>query len=117
MGVDYIEQKKRGFRKMYDGGRAALAEPDLMPSDEEWEEQHVLFDVHDGCTLAEGEGLVVQISGATLLALRGNDIVASAGNPPEAVMTAIRRASGYTVARVARFSGVSRTADLAFRLQ
>lgn len=117
MGVDFIEQKKQGFRKMFDGGKSALVEPDLLPSDQEWEEQHVLFEVHDGCTLAEGEQLVVQISGSTLIAMRGNDIVATAGSPPESVVTAMRRAHGYVVARVTRFSAVSRTADLAFRLQ
>ncbi len=117
MGIDFIEQKKRGFRKMYDGGRAALAEPDLMPSDQEWEEQHVLFEVHAGFTLAEGERVAVQIAGATLVALQGNDVAATAANPPDSVLTAMRRASGYAVARVARFSSVSRTADLAFRLQ
>ena len=117
MGLDFMEQKKGAFRKMYDGGKAALEAPDLLPADQEWEEQHVLFDVHDGTTLAEGEQLVVQASGTSLVALRGHDVVATAGSPPESVVTAIRRAKGYVLARVARFSGVSRTADLAFRLQ
>jgi hypothetical protein len=102
---------------MYDGARDALAMPDLMSPDEQWEEQLVLFDVHQGCTLAEGEELLVQVSGATLVALRGHDAVATAANPPEAVVIAVRRAKGYVLARVARFSAVSRTADLAFRLQ
>lgn len=88
-----------------------------MPSEEEWEEQQVLFDVHDGCTLAEGEELLVQISGSSLVALRGHDAVATAGHPPENVLSAVRRARGYVLSRVARFSAVSRTADLAFRLQ
>ena len=88
-----------------------------MPSEEEWEEQQVLFDVHDGCTLAEGEELLVQIGGSSLVALRGHDAVATAGHPPENVLLAVRRARGYVLARVARFSAVSRTADLAFRLQ
>src|SRR5688572_6693208 len=117
MGLDFMEQKRGAFRKMYDGGKAALEAPDLLPADEEWEEQHVLFDVHEGTTLAEGEQLVVQVSGTSLVALRGHDVAATAGNPPESVVTAIRRAKGYVLARVARFSGVSRTADLAFRLQ
>jgi hypothetical protein len=51
------------------------------------------------------------------VALRGHDAVATATNPPASVMIAIRRASGYVLALVARFSAVSRTADLAFRLQ
>jgi hypothetical protein len=73
--------------------------------------------VHDGCTLVEGEELLVQISGSSLVALRGHDVIATAGNPPESVLSAVRRARGYVLARVARFSAVSRTADLAFRLQ
>lgn len=117
MGLDFITQKAKGFRKLWDGGRAALATPDLMPSEEEWAEQHVLFDVHDGCVLAKGEELLVQISGSSLVAMRDHDAVATAGNPPESVSTAIRRAKGYVLARVARFSEVSRTADLAFRLR
>ena len=117
MGLDFITSKAKGFRKFWDGGRAALATLDLLSPEEQWEEQHVLFEVQDGVTLSEGEHLVVQISGTTLVALRGQDVVATAGNPPESVMTAIRRAKGYVMARVARFSAVSRTADLAFRLQ
>ncbi len=117
MGLDFITQKAKGFKKLWDGGRAALATPDLMPSEEEWEEQHVLFEVHNGCTLTEGEELLVQISGSSLVALRGHDAVATAGNPPESVLSAVRRARGYVLARVARFSAVSRTADLGFRLQ
>lgn len=117
MGLDFMEEKKRAFRKMYDGGKAALEAPDLLPSEQEWEEQHVLFDVHEAITLTEGEELVVQVSGTILVALRGHDVVATAGNPPETVVAAIRRANGYVLARVARYSAVSRTADLAFRLQ
>jgi hypothetical protein len=116
MGLDFITRKAKGFTKMYDGGREALASPDLLSPEEQWEEQLVLFDVHQGCTLAEGEELLVQVSGETLVALRGHDAVATAANPPEAVMIAVRRAKGYVLARVARFSAVSRTADLAFRL-
>lgn len=104
MGLDFISQKAKSFRKRWDGGRAALATPDLLSPEEKWEEQHVLFDVHDGVTLAEGEHLVVQISGPTLVALRGQDVVASAGNPPETVVAAIRRAKGYVLGRVSRFS-------------
>jgi hypothetical protein len=98
-------------------GREALTAPDLLSPEEQWEEQLVLFDVHQGCTLSEGEELLVQISGAGLVALRGHDVVATAMKPPEAVTIAIRRAKGYVLARVARFSRISRTADLAFRLQ
>ena len=116
MGLDFITKKAKGFTKMYDGGRDALAAPDLMSPDEQWDEQLVLFDVHQGCTLNEGEELLVQISGATLVALRTHDAVATAVNPPGSVMIAIRNANGYVLARVARFSAISRTADLAFRL-
>ena len=117
MGLDFIAAKKRALRRMYDGGKAALETPDLLPADQAWEEQHVLFDVHDGVALAEGEELVVQISGTSLVALRGYDLVATAENPPETVVTAIGQRKGYTLARVARFSAASRTADLAFRLR
>jgi hypothetical protein len=117
MGLDFITRKAKGFTKMYDGGREALASPDLLSPEEQWEEQLVLFDVHQGCTLVEGEELLVQVTGSTLVALRGHDAVATAANPPESVMIAVRRAKGYVLARVARFSAISRTADLAFRLQ
>lgn len=117
MGVDFIHEKKQRFRKMFDGGRAALADPGLIQTEEEWAEQLVLFDVNDGITLTEGETLVVQIDGAHLVASRGNGVVATAGEPPAAVMTAMRKTAGYVLARVARFSAISRTADLAFRLQ
>jgi hypothetical protein len=49
--------------------------------------------------------------------LRSHDAVATAANPPDSVMIAVRRAKGYVLARVARFSAISRTADLAFRLR
>lgn len=117
MGLDFITRKAKGFTKMYDGGREALASPDLLSPEEQWEEQLVLFDVHQGCTLAEGEELLVQVTASTLVALRGHDAVATAANPAESVMIAVRRATGYVLARVARFSVISRTADLAFRLQ
>jgi hypothetical protein len=117
MGLDFITRKAKGFTKMWDGGREVLAAPDLLSPEEKWEEQLVLFEVHQGCVLVEGEELLVQISGSTLVALRGHDAVATATNPPASVMIAIRRASGYVLALVARFSAVSRTADLAFRLQ
>lgn len=117
MGLDFITHKAKAFRKMFDGGRDKLAVPDLLPSDEEWEEQHVLFEVHEGCTLTEGEELLVQLVGSSLIALRGHDPVATAATPPESILTAFRRAKGYVVARVTRFSEVSRTADLAFLLE
>jgi hypothetical protein len=117
MGLDFITVKGKAFRKAWNGGAAALANPDLFSPCETWDEQLVLFDVHDGYTLAEGEELVVQIAGASLVALRGQEAVATAGNPPPSIMTAISRARGYVLARVARYSAVSRTADLAFRVQ
>ncbi len=99
MGLDFIRGKAKGFTKMYDGGREMLASPDLLSPAEQWEEQLVLFDVHQGCTPTEGEELLVQISGATLVALRGHDAVATAANPPEAVMIAVRRAMSSRVSR------------------
>ena len=117
MGLDFIRHKAKGFKKLWDGGREALAASDLLSPEEQWEEHLVLFDVHDGCTATEDEELLVQISGTSLVALRGHDPVATAVNPTESVTMAIRRAKGYVLARVARFSPVSRTADLTFRLQ
>ena len=117
MGLDFIRHKAKGFKKLWDGGREALAAPDLLSPEAQWEEQLVLFDVHNGCTLVEDEELLVQTSGTSLVALRGHDTVATAVSPTESVTMAIRRAKGYVLARVARFSPVSRTADLAFRLQ
>ena len=117
MGLDFIQQKKRAFRKMFDGGREALTAPDLLPSEEAWEDQQVLFEAHSGCSLVAGDDLVVQISGSSLVALRGQDVVATAANPPENVVTAIKQAKGYVLASVARFSSRSCTADLAFRLR
>lgn len=116
MGLDFIHQKKRAFRKMFDGGREALASPDLLPSEEDWEDQQVLFEVPRDCSLVDGDDLVVQISGSRLVALRGQDVVATAENPPESVVTAIKQAQGYVLASVVRFSSLSSTADLAFRL-
>ena len=117
MGLDFISQKAKGFKKLWDGGREALAAPDLLSPEEQWEEQLVLFDVHDGCKVTDDEELLVQTTGTSLVALRGHDTVATAVNPPESVTQAIRRANGYVLSRVARFSPVSRTADLTFRLQ
>ena len=34
MGLDFITQKAKGFTKMYDGGREALASPDLLSPEE-----------------------------------------------------------------------------------
>jgi hypothetical protein len=117
MGVDFIHQNKRHFRRAFDGGRAALADPGLFPSEHEEDEQLVLFDVHDGTTLAEGDMLVVQIDGEHLVASRGDGVVATAGEPPASIMAAMRNTSGYALVRVARVSTLSGTADLAFRLQ
>jgi hypothetical protein len=116
MGLDFITQKAKGFKKLWDGGRAALAEPDLHGSEAEWQEQHVLFDVHDGYAVTVDEELVVQVDGGHLVALRGHEVVATALNPPETIVAAMRAAHNYVLARVTRFSTVSRTADLAFRL-
>lgn len=116
MGLDFITVKAKAFKKAWNGGAAALGVADLLSPEEAWDEQLVLFDAHEGCTLVEGEELVVQVSGTGLVAVRGTLAVATAGNPPESVMLAVRRARGYVLARVARFSAVSRTADLAFRL-
>jgi hypothetical protein len=116
MGLDFITVKAKAFKKAWNGSAAALGAPDLFSPEETWDEQLVLFDVHEGWTLLEGEELVVQIGGTTLVALRGTAVVATAGSPPESVMVAVRRARGYVLGRVARFSAVSRTADLAFRL-
>ena len=116
MGLDFIMQKAKSFKKAWDRGRDALAAPDLLSPEEQWEEQFVLFDVHDGTTLTENEELLVQTGGTSLIALRGHDIVATAVSPAENVTTAIRHANGCALVRVARFSPVSGTADLAIRL-
>lgn len=104
MGLDFITEKAKRFKKLWDGGREVLGAPDLLSPEEQWEEQLVLFDVQDGSTLAAEEELLVQIGGTSLVALRGHDVVATAANPTERVTTAIRHAKGYVLARVARFS-------------
>ena len=118
MGLDFITEKAKNFRKLWDGGRMRLEAPDLLESETEWEEQHVLFEVHGNDSLALGEELVVQVDGSTLVALRGHDVVATAGAPPQNVLTAVRSTRNtHLLVRVVRHSSISRTADLAFRLQ
>jgi hypothetical protein len=116
VGLDFITQKGKAFHKMWDGGRTALATADLLDGEAEWDEQHVLFDVHRGIKLGVGDHLVVQVDGAALVALRGQDVVATASAPPAGILAAVTTA-GYALARVARYSDVSNTADLAFRVR
>lgn len=59
MGLDFITLKAKKFKKLWDGGREALAAPDLLAPQERWEEQLVVFDVYDGCILAGDEELLV----------------------------------------------------------
>jgi hypothetical protein len=117
MGLEFITAKARHFRKMYDGGRARLDTADLLISDEAWEDQLVLFDVLNGHAVIEGEELLIQASGPSLIASRDHDAVATATNPPPTVVNAILKAHGYVVARVVRYAPISNTADLAFRFQ
>jgi hypothetical protein len=116
VGLEFIFNKKTAFRKMWNRGVEVMTASDLLPSQQVWEEQHVLFDVRDGCVIHEGDELLVQAVGDTLVAEDRTGIVAVALKPPAAVVAAIRRAHSFTLARVARVSEISRTADLVFRL-
>lgn len=117
MGLDFLREKGKAFVKQWDGGREMLAAPDLLEGDAEWQEQHVLFDLHDHCSVAVGEELIVQTIGNDLVALRGHDIVATATMPPPNVRDAVRGAHGYVLAQVARVSVISRTIDLEFQVR
>jgi len=117
VGLDFIRVKGKAFVKQWDAGRDELTAPDLLEAEAEWQEQHVLFEIHHGFAVAVGEELVVQVDGDNLVALRAHDMVATATAPPANVLAAIREAHGYVLALVARYSPVSRTADLVFRLR
>jgi hypothetical protein len=116
MGMDFVTSKAKAFTKQWDGARAALAVADLLAAEAELLEQEVLFEVHDGFTLSVGEDLVVQLSGDELVALRGHDIVATAVCPPAGVVAFVKTAHGFALGCVTRYSAVSRTADVAFRV-
>jgi hypothetical protein len=116
VGIDFISAKRRFVKKVFNGGRAALETADLLVVEEVAEDLSVVFEIHEGVTLVEGEQLVVQVAAGTLVALR-DGVVATALNPPESVMTAMRRAHGVALGRVVRVSAMSRTANIAFRLE
>ena len=117
MGLEFIYSKRDAFRKMWNRGIATLTAPDLLPSEYVMEEQHVLFEIRKGCAVHQGDELMVQAVGDTLVAEDRTGIVATAVKPPATVLSAIRRAHGLTLARVARVWELSRTADLLFQLR
>jgi hypothetical protein len=116
VGVDFISEKRRFVKKMFNGGRAALETADLLIVEEVSDDLSVLFELHEGATVVEGEELVVQAAAGTLVALR-EGIVATALHPPPSILTAMERAHGVVLGRVVRVSTMSRTVNIAFRLE
>jgi hypothetical protein len=116
VGLDFIAAKRRFVRKMFNGGRADLETADLLIVEEIFEDLSVVFEIHPGVTIQQGEELVVQVSKRTLVAMR-DGIVATALNPPSSLLVAMQRAHNVAVGRVVRVSPVSRTANLAFRME
>jgi hypothetical protein len=100
MGVDFISNKTKSFKKGWDRAAAALATPDLFRQQPSGEARQVQGDLVPGATVTPGETLTVRLTEAGMVAYRRDAVVAEFAAPPAEVVQALREGCGVASAKV-----------------
>lgn len=101
MGVDFIRQRAKTFRKSWDLHRLALAERNLFTQEPEQVVRTIVARLIAPGDLEVGERVLVREMDGTLEVLTGTTVRAVAISPPASLSEALRDVGGYTDAKVA----------------
>lgn len=100
MGVDFISNKARSYKKGWDRAAVTLACPDLFRQQPTAESRQVQGDLLPGASATVGETLTVRLTETGMFAYRCDAVIAQFTSPPGETMQAMREACGVAIARV-----------------
>ena len=112
MGVEFLKRTKRTISKSIDTNRANLSTPDLLTRTPEDQPRCLLAAIAPGACLITGDVVIVETHDSSLLARRGNTIVARFKNPPAAYVSAINQSGGVAGGIIRKVNTISKTVDV-----
>lgn len=115
MGVDFISNKVRTFRKGWDREAAALATPDLFRPQPSGQARQIQGDLATGATVSVGEALTVRLTGTEIVAYRLDAIVVEFTAPPAEIIEALRQGCDVASAIVETFDALGGTVRISLK--
>jgi hypothetical protein len=100
MGVDFIRQRAKSFRKLWDRHRLELTTKDLFSREPDCITRGAVARVLGSDRVEEGTPLLLVVQGETLVAMREMRPVAVLVRPPASLLTLIEESGGYADGRV-----------------
>lgn len=100
MGVDFISNKAKSFKKGWDREAVALACPDLFRQQPLGESRQVQGDLLPGASATVGETLTVRLTETGMFAYRRDAVIAQFASPPSESLQAMREGCSIATAKV-----------------
>lgn len=110
MGLDFIRQRAKAFKRGWDQHRVSLATPTLFSVDPECAPRTAVAKLH--APLDPGSSMLVHADPRGLTGYQGHTPVAVFVDPPADVVAAVRRSGGYAEGLVVSIAG-DRVAEVA----
>jgi hypothetical protein len=112
MGLDFLRNKARSFRKSWSGGVARLAEPSLFTRYPECHSRSVIASLAQDAAVEVGAPLALHVDGKLLAVVRETTRVGTVSEPPADLLSAITKAGGGASGRISQVNPISGTANV-----
>lgn len=103
MGLDFIRQRAKAFKRSWDYHRVSLATPTLFSVDPECAPRTAVAKLNS--SLKPGASMLVHAEHHGLTGYQGHTPVAVFVDPPADIVAAVRRSGGYAEGRVVVTAG------------
>ena len=112
MGLDFIQLRAKPYRKRWDNGRKALATADLFTRETSCAGRSAPFDLDGGAALHEGDTVVVEAQGTSLIARQCLAQVGRIDNPPAELWRAVLDSCGIAKGTIEHVHNFARVAEI-----
>lgn len=112
MGVEFLEKVSRSCKKSWDRSRVMLGTADLFKREPTCQGRTTAADIIGNSKLSKGDTLVVQKSGESLIARRGNTEVARIDKPQPDQLRAVEASCGVAKGTVEEVHDRARVVEI-----
>lgn len=112
MGLDFIRNAAKSFRKGLDQSRIDLCTPNLFTQLPECEPRGYTVKIRSNRRLRPGEDLCVRFHNGKIVAQRGMDIIAEFNAPPSELVAALKESYGEACGNVREVYEIADMAEI-----
>lgn len=112
MGLDFMRERAKTFRKSWNRGGSEIATRNLFTKDVECQTRSVIADIDERCEVTSGEEVVLQQAEGQLEVWRETRCLGVVTSPPSDLAEIILASGGVALGRIDRVNKLSATVGI-----